>query len=259
MYMAARRAAILRQSQPKFSAATHWNYSGPVRGYLTKRNESRMAPVLAVSNTSFSRGFAVSSATDTNRTGRHVIGALVQNEQGVLAGVANLFAGRGYNIDSLVVGRTEIPELSRITIVVLDSADNMTQIAKQLQDVTQVVMVAVASPDKGIVERDLMMIKVRSETKTDRIGLIQLGNVFSAKVVDVLEKHIMFELSAHPQEIERFIDLCGPYGIVEIARTGVVGMAREAAAFTSLIQDGALVQERLLEKLEMDATALPPG
>ena len=92
-------------------------------------------------------------------------------------------------------------------------------------------MVAVATPDKAIVERDLMMIKVRiftcsssvdsaqylrytwqvrSETKTDRIGLIQLGNVFAAKVVDVLEHHIMFELSAHPQEIERFIQLCGP-------------------------------------------------
>ena len=70
------------------------------------------------------------------------------------------------------------------------------------------VMVAVGDASKGIVQRDLMMIKVATQTKTDRIGLIQLANVFSAKTVDVMEHHIMFELSSHPAEIERFIELC---------------------------------------------------
>ena len=82
------------------------------------------------------------------------------------------------------------------------------QIKKQLQDVTSVVMVAVATPAKGIVQRDLMMIKVATHTKTDRIGLIQLANAFSAKAVDIMEDHIMFEMSSHPSEIERFIELC---------------------------------------------------
>ena len=154
------------------------------------------------------------------------------------------------------------------------------------------VMVAVGDPTKGIVQRDLMMIKVATQTKTDRIGLIQLANVFNAKTVDVMENHIMFELSSHPNEIERFIELCtscvppllpaasqvvaqagqrrevgGPkaccpvhrYGIIEIARTGVVGMARASGAFSNMIEDGALVAERVLERVEMDATALPPG
>ena len=183
---------------------------------------------------------------------RHVIGALVVNESGVLAGVATLLAGRGFNIDSLVVGRTEIPELSRMTIVINGDDSALTnvravgllracpargwsfhvpargtplfiihatphlprrlvqcaQVQKQLQDVTHVVMVAVGDASKGIVQRDLMMIKVATQTKTDRIGLIQLANVFSAKTVDVMEHHIMFELSSHPAEIERFIELC---------------------------------------------------
>lgn len=71
------------------------------------------------------------------------------------------------------------------------------------------VMVAVGDPKKGIVQRDLMLIKVATQTKTDRIGLIQLANVFNAKTVDVMEHHLMLELSSHPNEIERFIELCG--------------------------------------------------
>lgn len=190
---------------------------------------------------------------------RHVIGALVVNESGVLAGVATLLAGRGFNIDSLVVGRTEIPELSRMTIVINGDDSALTNVQKQLQDVTHVVMVAVGDASKGIVQRDLMMIKVATQTKTDRIGLIQLANVFSAKTVDVMEHHIMFELSSHPAEIERFIELCTSYGIIEIARTGVVGMARASGAFSNMIEDGALVAQRVLERVEMDAAALPPG
>lgn len=72
-------------------------------------------------------------------------------------------------------------------------------------------MVAVGDVSKGVVQRDLMMIKVATQTKTDRIGLIQLANVFSAKTVDVMEHHIMFEISSHPAEIERFIELCSSY------------------------------------------------
>ena len=96
------------------------------------------------------------------------------------------------------------PPPNLVALLVLGCA----QVKKQLQDVTHVVMVAVGDRAKGIVERDLMMIKVATQTKTDRIGLIQLANVFSAKTVDVMEHHIMLELSSHPAEIERFIELC---------------------------------------------------
>jgi len=146
-----------------------------------------------------------------------------------------------------------------MTIVVNCSTDMVGQIHKQLQDITSVIMVAVATDEKNVIERDLMLIKIRVATKMDRVGLIQLGDVFGAKVVDVAADQLMFELSAHPADVERFISLCEPYGIIEFARTGVAGMAKDSGSFSSLIEDGSLVAETVLEKLELDATALPPG
>lgn len=172
---------------------------------------------------------------------RHVIAALVTNEPGVLAQVAGMFAARGFNIDSLVVGRTETPELSRMTIVVVGDSAVLEQVRKQLQKLVPVVKV-VDYLDAAYVERDLMLVQVsttgpddgagRTEgdaaaaTKSRRSELIELANLFRAKVVDVGPDMLMIELAGTEEKIEAFIELVQPYGIVELARTGVIAMPR---------------------------------
>ena len=163
---------------------------------------------------------------------RHVIAALVTNEPGVLAGVAGMFAARGFNIDSLVVGRTENAELSRMTIVV--NGDNLVleQVRKQLKKLVPVVRVADYKLVQ-IVERDLMLVQVATascqgdhETAARRSQIIELANLFRARVVDVSHDRLMIELSGTEAKLEAFIDMIEPYGIVELARTGVIAMPR---------------------------------
>lgn len=159
---------------------------------------------------------------------RHVIAALVTNEPGVLAQVAGMFAARGFNIDSLVVGRTENPELSRMTIVVVGDNAVLEQVRKQLQKLVPVVKV-VDYMEAAFVERDLMLVQISTAGNTDnanRSELIELANLFRAKVVDVGPDMIMIEMSGTEEKIEAFIELVHPYGIVELARTGVIAMPR---------------------------------
>ena len=160
---------------------------------------------------------------------RHVIAALVTNEPGVLAQVAGMFAARGFNIDSLVVGRTENPDLSRMTIVVGGTAAVLEQVRKQLQKLVPVVKV-VDYQDVPFVERDLMLVQV--STKTDvseadkREEILALVNLFRGKVVDVSPDRLMIELSGTEEKLEAFIELVETYGITELARTGVIAMPR---------------------------------
>jgi acetolactate synthase I/III small subunit len=163
---------------------------------------------------------------------RHVIAALVTNEPGVLAQVAGMFAARGFNIDSLVVGRTETPELSRMTIVV--SGDNavLEQVRKQLQKLVPVVKV-VDYAGTGFVERDLMLVQVSThgpEGSARRSEVIELANLFRAKVVDVSTDQLMIELAGTEDKIEAFIALVEPFGIIELARTGLIAMPRGSSA-----------------------------
>ncbi len=159
---------------------------------------------------------------------RHVIAALVTNEPGVLAQVAGMFAARGFNIDSLVVGRTENPELSRMTIVVNGSDAVMEQVRKQLGRVTPVVKV-VDYKDIPYVERDLMLVQVStagSDNTNRRTEIIELVNLFRGRIVDVSPDKLMIELSGTEDKMEAFIDLMSPFGILELARTGVIAMPR---------------------------------
>lgn len=155
---------------------------------------------------------------------RHVISALVMNEPGVLAGVANMFSARGFNIDSLVVGRTDDPSLSRMTIVV-DADDNtVDQVRKQLAKLVPVVSV-VDFQGMQYVERDLALLTIGVTTE-HRSEVIEIVNLFRGKVVDVAPASLMVELAGTEQKIEAFIDLMKPYGIQQVARTGVIAMAR---------------------------------
>ena len=155
---------------------------------------------------------------------RHVISALVQNQSGVLAQVAGMFAARGFNIDSLVVGRTEDPELSRMTIVAVGDDTVLEQVRKQLGKIVPVVKIRDFA-DVDYVERDLMLLRVHT-TPDRRPQIVDLVNLFRGRVVDVSKNSIMIELSGPEEKLEAFMDLVRPYGIRELARTGVIAMQR---------------------------------
>src|SRR5918999_4850947 len=159
---------------------------------------------------------------------RHVISALVMNEPGVLAGVANMFSARGFNIDSLVVGRTEDPALSRMTIVVVADDQTLDQVRKQLAKLVPVVNVH-DFKGSAYVERDLALITVGVSPER-RSEVIEIVNLFRGKVVDVSPESLMVELAGTEEKIEAFTELMKPYGIRELARTGVIAMARGTQA-----------------------------
>jgi acetolactate synthase-1/3 small subunit len=155
---------------------------------------------------------------------KHIINALVENKSGVLAHVAGMFAARSFNIDSLVVGRTEDPKLSRMTIVVVGDDRVVEQVRKQLAKVIPVVKVQ-DYIGKPVVARDLMLISVASppEKRPEIMALIEM---FRGRVVDIGPKSLMMEVSGPESKIEGFIDACRPYGIKSLARTGTIAMPR---------------------------------
>ncbi len=155
---------------------------------------------------------------------KHVISAIVQNEPGVLAHVAGMFAARGYNIDSLVVGRTEEPNLSRMTIVVIGDDQILEQVRKQLEKLITTVRVR-DFKDIDYVERDLLLLRIHvlAEKRPEVLAIVDL---FRGRVVDVSRSSVMVELAGPEAKLEAFIDLVRPYGIRELARTGVIAMQR---------------------------------
>ena len=167
---------------------------------------------------------------------RHVISALVINEPGVLANVAGMFAARGFNIDSLVVGRTENPELSRMTIVVNADDNTLDQVRKQLAKLVPVVQVH-DFKGQSYIERDLalMMVGVTPETRSE---VIETTNLFRGRIVDVSRESIIIELAGTEEKIEAFIDLMKDYGIKELARTGVIAMTRGAQTARDAVASG---------------------
>ena len=155
---------------------------------------------------------------------KHIISALVENKPGVLAHVAGMFAARAFNIDSLVVGRTEDEKLSRMTIVVIGDDRVVEQVRKQLAKIVPVVKVQdfVGQP---VIARDLMLISI-SAAPDKRPEILSLIETFKGKVVDIGPKFIMVELTGPEAKIESFIDVCKPYGIKNVARTGTIAMPR---------------------------------
>jgi acetolactate synthase-1/3 small subunit len=157
---------------------------------------------------------------------KHILSALVQNKPGVLAHVAGMFAARAFNIDSLAVGRTEDPSLSRITIVVIGDDRTVEQVRKQLAKIIAVVKVQdFAGMDA--VSRDLMLISVACP-QDKRPEVLALIEMFNAKAVDINPKYVMIEVSGPESKIEAFIESCRPYGIKSMVRTGTVAMARQS-------------------------------
>ena len=155
---------------------------------------------------------------------KHVITALVQNQPGVLAHISGMFAARGFNIDSLVVGRTEDSELSRMTIVVVGDDTVLEQVRKQLGKVIPVVKVRDFTNTENV-QRDLLLIRVHAPAEK-RPAVVDLVNLFRGRVADVARSSVVVELTGTEDKIEAFIDLVRPYGIRELARTGVIAMLR---------------------------------
>jgi len=156
---------------------------------------------------------------------RHVISAVVQNVPGVLAHVSGMLASRGYNIDSLAVGETEDPNLSRMTFVVVGDEKVLDQVGKQLAKIVTVVQVDDIS-SRDHVERDLMLLKVEAPPGPKRSEVRELVEIFRAKIVDVGASEMMIEIAGRESKIEAFIQRMRPYGILELVRTGRIAMVR---------------------------------
>jgi acetolactate synthase-1/3 small subunit len=156
---------------------------------------------------------------------RHVLSAVVQNVPGVLAHISGMLASRGYNIDSLAVGETEDPGLSRMTFVVVGDDTVLEQVRKQLEKVVTVVRVVDVS-SQDFIERDLMLIKVRAPLGGRRSEIRELAEIFRGRIVDVATEEVIVEISGQEHKIESFIDLMRPFGIIELVRTGRIAMVR---------------------------------
>ncbi|KAI9007288.1 small subunit of acetolactate synthase-domain-containing protein, partial [Gaertneriomyces semiglobifer] len=218
---------------------------------------------------------------------RHVLNCLVSNEPGVLSHLSGVLAGRGFNIESLVVAKTEVPDLSRMTVVLNGQKVVIEQAKKQLEDLVPVWAVLDYTHGK-IVERELLLAKVSTvphehmsevgehdiETHDDGIAnfptsslspllgasvqrqaIVELARLFGARIVDVSVDGVILELSAKPTRIDAFLKLLKPYGIIEASRSGAMAMPRSPV-------EGVFEEEQELVEEEtgaVDATMLPPG
>lgn len=154
---------------------------------------------------------------------KNAIYVLVENKFGVLARISTLFAARGFNIDSLAVGETEDPDISRMTIVVDGDEKIVEQVEKQLNKLIDVIKVSnLAGTDH--IQRDLALIKV-SVNKTNRAELIKIVGIFKAKIVDMTNTSMVLEIAGDEKQIESFIEVLKPFRIKEMSRTGVIAMA----------------------------------
>ena len=154
----------------------------------------------------------------------HTLSVLVEDKPGVLARVASLFSRRGYNIQSLAVGATEQKDMSRMTIVVSVDESPLEQITKQLNKLVNVIKI-VEQDDDNSVSRELALIKVRADATT-RSQVIEAVNLFRAKVVDVSTESLTIEATGTPAKLEAFMRVLEPYGIRELAQSGVVSLSR---------------------------------
>jgi acetolactate synthase-1/3 small subunit len=161
---------------------------------------------------------------------RHIISVLVENEFGVLARVAGLFSGRGFNIEGLSVAETLDPSVSRITLVTRGDDQVLAQIEKQLNKLICVIKVTDFTETEHV-ERELVLIKVTADEKT-RGELANIVDIFRAKIIDVSRRSYIVEITGSEDKVSAFVELLKPLGIKEIVRTGKVAMFRGARLLT---------------------------
>jgi acetolactate synthase-1/3 small subunit len=157
---------------------------------------------------------------------RHTISVLVENKFGVLTRVAGLFSGRGYNIDSLNVAPTHDPGFSRMTIVTHGDEATLDQIVKQLNKLPNIIKVQDFRDGNEYVDRELLLVKVGVDSKS-RAEVMQITDIFRAKIVDVQPKSLTIEITGTDSKVEKFLDLMKSFGVQEITRTGKTALPRK--------------------------------
>jgi len=166
---------------------------------------------------------------------RMVLSILVDNTAGVLSRVAGLFSRRGYNIDSLTVGETQHPEVSRMTILAHGDDQILEQIGKQLMKLEDVIEIKELVSGESVT-RELILVKV-SATEKDRQAIISIADIFRAKIVDVALESLMIELTGNQDKIDAFVKLLDQYTIKEMVRTGITGLARGSGDISDYIDE----------------------
>jgi acetolactate synthase I/III small subunit len=156
---------------------------------------------------------------------RHTISVVVENKFGALTRIAGLFSGRGYNIDTLNVGPTEDPATSRMTIVTHGDEATLEQIVKQLEKLVDVLEVT-DFREHEYIDRELILVKVSVDTKS-RAEVMQITDIFRAKIVDVQPKSLTIEITGNESKIEKFLDLMKTFGVTALTRTGKVALPRK--------------------------------
>ncbi len=160
----------------------------------------------------------------------HTLSVLVENKPGVLARIAGLFARRGYNIESLAVGQTERPELSRITLQVgVDNQQFLEQITKQLNKLVEVLKIV--ELEESAVRRELVLIKVKADPGT-RSQIIEIVQLFRGKTVDVQNESLTIEATGSPDKLEALLEMLKPYGVRELVQSGLVALGRGSKSLT---------------------------
>ena len=163
---------------------------------------------------------------------RYVLSVMVENHAGVLSHVAGLFSRRGFNISSLTVGETENSEISRITIMLYGDEYVLEQIQKQLTKLEDVISITELKKEESVF-RELVLIKVAADDTT-RAAVVEISNIFRAKVIDIAKDSITLEITGEQNKAQAFIELMEPYGVLELARTGLTALERGSSQYNKL-------------------------
>ena len=158
-------------------------------------------------------------------TKSHIISTLVENKPGVLQKVSSLFTRRGFNIESITVGESEVEDLARMVIISYGDDKALEQITKQLNKLIDVIKVVDLDPDNSV-KRELALIKVKSDNERTRSEVIQYTNIFRGKIIDVGTTTLTIEITGDPEKINALISLLKSFGIKKIARTGPTAIVR---------------------------------
>jgi acetolactate synthase I/III small subunit len=161
---------------------------------------------------------------------RHTLSVLVENKPGVLARIAGLFSRRGFNIDSLAVGPTEHPEISRMTIVVSVEDSPLEQVTKQLNKLVEVLKIVELDPGQSVT-RELLLVKVRADAES-RGQVLETVQLFRAKVVDVAPDAVTVEVTGNADKLDAFLRVLEPFGVRELVQSGIVAIGRGGRSIT---------------------------
>nr|AOM64546.1 acetohydroxyacid synthase small subunit [Riquetophycus sp.] len=166
---------------------------------------------------------------------KHTLSVLVQDEAGVLSRISGLFARRGFNIESLAVGPAEQPGISRITMIIIGDNRTIEQLTKQLYKLINILKVQDITNIPSV-ERELMLLKIRVNSES-RSSILDIANIFRAKVVDMAHEYLILEVTGDPGKMVAIEQMLQQYGIVEIARTGKIALVRASNVNTELLRN----------------------